>query len=98
MFKKNDTVKIIAGKDKGKTGKILQVREGKVIIENINTFKKYMRPKKAGQKGEMVTLSRPIDASNAMLYCSTCTKGVRFGFNMDGDKKVRICRSCKKTI
>ncbi|MFH1201197.1 MAG: 50S ribosomal protein L24 [bacterium] len=65
-IKKNDKVKIITGKDKGKSGKVVRVlvKENKVIIEGLNMMKKHQRPRKSGEKGNMVNLAMPIDASN----------------------------------
>ena len=99
-IKKNDVVQIIAGKDRGKIGKVLRVFGdlNKIIVENINLYKKHMRAKKTGQKGEVVTLPRPINASNALSYCSGCGRGTRVGMNLEGEKKIRICRKCKKAI
>ena len=71
-IKKGDTVKILAGKDKGKTGKVTNVdkKNCRVSVEWLNMFKKHVRPKRQGDKGEVVHLSRPMDSSNVMLVCS----------------------------
>lgn len=97
---KGDTVQIKAGKDKGKTGKVLNVDMKKftVLVEGINLFKKHSRPKRQGEKGETITLPRPFDYSKAMLYCSNCRKGVRSGQRIGTEKKQRYCKNCKTSI
>ncbi|MEK7535567.1 MAG: 50S ribosomal protein L24 [Patescibacteria group bacterium] len=78
-IKKGDNVIILAGKDKGKKAKVLRVlkAEGKLVIEGVNEVKKHRRPKKAGEKGQIVTISMPIDVSNVAHFCDKCKKGVR---------------------
>lgn len=99
-IRKNDTIKIISGKDKAKTGKILKAlpKKGKVLVEGLNLFKKHVRPKREGEKGETVFVPRPIDVSNILLICPGCGKAVKSGFRIDGGTKVRICRKCKAII
>lgn len=99
-IKKGDTVKIIAGKDKGKTGKVLAVlsEAGRVTVEGVNVFTKRMRPKRQNQKGETVQLPRPLTISNAMLVCPNCKKATRVGMRIDGASKVRYCKKCEATI
>lgn len=100
-FKKGDTVKIITGKDRGKRGKILQVypKNNKVVVEGLNLMVKNVRPKKMGEKGQVVRYNAPIDASNAELFCDKCNKAVRVGFkNLDNKKKVRVCKKCKEIL
>ncbi len=88
---------MLAGKDKGKTGKILQVfpKGGKVVVESLNLIKRHQRPKKQGQKGEIVSRPRPIDISNAMLICRHCKKPARMGLRRDGKKIIRVCKKCQ---
>lgn len=99
-IKKGDTVQIRTGKDGGKTGKVLRVdsSKGKAVIEGLNLYKKHSRPRKQGEKGEIITIARPVQLSNMNLYCSTCGRGTRVGVRMDGTAKVRICRKCKRTL
>lgn len=94
---KGDTVKIISGKDRGKTGKILKaLPETKaVLVEGVNTYKKHQRPKKQGEKGEVVTVVRPMKASKVMVVCSSCKEAARVGYRLEGDKKIRICKKCE---
>lgn len=100
QIKKGDQVKIIAGKDKGKTGTVLRVNvaDNRVAVEGVNMYKKRMRPKKQGQKGETVSVVRPLNAANVMLVCKNCKEMTRIGARMDGEKKVRYCKKCKATI
>ena len=95
-IKKGDTVKIMAGKDKGKTGKVAKVipSEEKIIVEGMNIKKKNIRPKKQGQKGHIASISAPFYASNAMIICSSCGKTTRTGYKLEGEKKTRVCKKC----
>jgi len=99
-IKKGDTIQVRAGKDRGKTGKVLRVvNDGtSLLIEGINVYIKHTRPKQQGEKGEKVTLPRPIPLSRANLYCSHCGRGVRFGVRIEGDNKTRYCKRCKSTL
>lgn len=95
-IKKNDTVKIISGKDKGKTGKVTHVLvgENKIVVEGVNIHKKHSRPKKQGQKGQIIQMPKPISASTAMVVCAACNKPVRLGRKTVGVKKFRVCKKC----
>lgn len=96
-IKKGDTVKILSGKDRGKIGTVLHAEPdgARVTIEGLNVFKKRSRPKKQGQKGEIVLVPRPMPASKVMLICTNCKNPTRVGFRMDGPRKVRYCKKCK---
>src|SRR3989338_2496273 len=96
-IKKGDTVQIISGKDRGKQGKVLTKKE-KILVEGVALRKKHRRPRRQGQKGEVVTLPSPIHVSNAMLFCKNCNRGVRTGYHILGETKVRICKKCKNEI
>ncbi|MBI4993417.1 50S ribosomal protein L24 [Candidatus Wolfebacteria bacterium] len=97
---KNDTVKILSGKDKGKSGKVLKVfpKDGKILVENINIFKKHIRPKKQGEQGQIIDLSRPIYANKAAIICQSCGKAVKTGYRIEGKIKSRICKKCQAKI
>lgn len=98
---KNDTVQVLSGKDRGKTGKVLNVdfKNERVLVENINVYKKRSRPKRQGEKGEIVTLPRPVHYSKVLIYCSNCKKGVRVGFRLEGsNKKTRYCKKCQISV
>ena len=97
-IKKGDMVKVIAGKDKNKEGKVLAVnnKDGKVLVEGINMLTKHTKPSAANQNGGIVHQEGYIDASNVMLLHDG--KATRVGFKMDGDKKVRFAKSTGKVI
>jgi len=100
-IKKGDKVKIIAGKDKGKQGRILQVlpKEGKVVVEGLNLVIKHVRPRRAGEKGQRIQFPAPLNISNVMLICTKCDKPTRVGYKiLENKKKVRICKRCKEVI
>lgn len=99
-IKKNDIIKIIAGKDRNKSGKVLKVfpERNKILIEGLNFYKKHVRPKKQGEKGQLISVPRPIDISNAMLICSGCGKAIKTGYRFDVEKKIRICKKCGTAI
>ena len=97
-IKKGDTVKVIAGKDKGKDGKVLavNVKDNTVVVENVNMVTKHAKPSAANQKRWNVTKEAPLHISNVMLVVDG--KATRVGFKMDGDKKVRVAKATGKTI
>ena len=99
-IKKNDTVLIISGKDKGKQGKVLDAfpKEGKIVVEGINLRKKHQRPKKSGEKGQIVTMLGSVNISNAKLVCPSCKKPTRVGYKVEKERKTRICKKCKQEI
>ena len=99
-IKKGDTVKILAGKDSGKTGKVLVIdpKKEKVLVEGLNMFKKHKRAKKQGEKGETISVSRAMDSSNVSLVCPRCSQTTRVGYKIEGSKKLRSCKKCKSTI
>ena len=91
---------IIKGKDRGKSGKVALVNplDNKVVVHGLNQFKKTVRPKKQGERGQIITVSRPVPIGNVMLVCPSCGKPSRVGFSVSKDKKQRICKKCKGTI
>ena len=95
-IKKGDTVKVIAGKDKDKEGKVLAVKDGKVLVEGVNMVTKHTKPSAANQQGGIVNKEAPIDASNGMLVVKG--KATRVGFKMEGDKKVRVAKATGEVI
>ena len=95
-IKKGDTVKVIAVKDKDKEGKVLAVKDGKVLVEGIAMVTKHTKPSAANQQGGIVNKESFIDASNVMYLHKG--KPTRVGFKMDGDKKVRVAKATGEVI
>jgi large subunit ribosomal protein L24 len=99
-IRRNDTVKVIAGRDKGKEGRVLRVfpDEGKLLVEHVMTLKKHVRPNpQKNIKGGIAEQEAKISLSNVMLMCGTCGP-VRIGHELRGDRKVRICKKCGTTL
>ena len=99
-IKKGDTVLIISGKDRGKSGKVLAVspKINKILVENVNLRKKHVKPKKQGEKGQVVEIPAPISISGAQLVCPKCGKPARVGYKIIDKKKYRICKKCAQEI
>ncbi|MGB9743113.1 MAG: 50S ribosomal protein L24 [Minisyncoccales bacterium] len=95
-IRKGDIVLIIKGKDRGKKGKVLQVfpRENRIMVEGVNLRKKHQRPRRAGEKGQIIILPGRFSASNVKLICSKCGQATRVGYKIEGEKKFRICKKC----
>jgi len=98
-IKKGDQVKIIAGKDSGKTGRVLKIQRvtGRAIIEGLNMVKKTVKPKAQGEKGNIIEIEAAIDLSNVQVLCKKCGP-TRIGVKIDGDSKVRICKKCGEAL
>jgi large subunit ribosomal protein L24 len=98
--KKGDTVEVIAGKDKGARGDVLEVltKENRVVVERVNILKKHQRARQIGrqqQRGGIVEFEAPIDLSNVMPVCKSCDAATRVGFRLNEEgKKVRYCKAC----
>lgn len=100
-IKKGDKVLVIAGKNKGRAGKILRVsfNPKRIVVEGINLVKKHIRRRSESETGGIKEIPAAINASNVALFCGSCNKGVRFGVKVSDDKsKVRICRRCQRPI
>lgn len=100
-IRRNDTVKVIAGKDKGKEGRVLRVLtlKGKVLVEHVMMVKKTMSSKRNPKvKGGIAEQESPISVSNVMLLCGSCHKPTRVGHEVRGEKKVRVCKACGNTL
>ena len=99
MFKKGDKVNVIAGKDKGKNGKILYVSKDKVVVEGINVVKKHQKPTAQNQTGGIVEREHPIHISNIMMADPKTGKSTRIGHEIDKNgKKVRISKKSNEKI
>ena len=100
-IKKNDTVLVIAGKDKGKKGKVRfsHPKGEEVVIEGVNFIKKHAKAKGQARQTGIIELEAPIHISNIMLLCNKCNRPTRIGFQfLENGKKVRICRSCREVV
>ena len=100
-LKKNDQVEVIAGKDKGRVGKVLRVlrEDNKAVVERINLIKRHTKPQEMNQQGQIVEKEAPIHVSNLQLICPECTKTGRIGKKvLDDGSKVRYCKSCGESI
>ncbi len=100
IIKKGDTVKIIAGKDRGKTGKVLKTYpvQARVLVEGINLYTKHVKPKSTNEKGQKVIVPRPLQISNAQVVCPSCGKASRIGMRVTQGKKERVCKRCGAQI
>lgn len=98
--RKGDNVVILAGKDKGKTGKITAAdpKSGRVVVDNLNIITKHVKPRGANQPGGKNKMPGPIDASNVQVICAACNKATRIGNKIEGDKKVRVCIKCGASL
>ena len=100
-IRKNDTVLVIAGKDKGKKGKVrfAYPKDERILVEGINFIKKHSRARRQARQAGIIDLEAPIHVSNVMLLCQKCNHPTRIGFTfLEDGRKVRICRSCKEVI
>ena len=99
-IKKNDTVIVLSGKDKGVKGKVLVAMpsENKVIVEKVNVATCHTKPRRQGEQGGIVKKETPIRSCKVALYCPKCQKGVRVGFQGEGRDKKRVCRKCGAEI
>ena len=99
-IKKNDTVVVLSGKDKGKRGKVLKVmpESGKVIVEKINLVSRHQKPRRQGEEGGIIQKEAPMYACKVMTVCPKCSKPTRVAHKIEGDKKVRVCKHCGAEI
>ena len=100
-IRRNDTVRVITGRDRGKEGRVLRVMpdEGKVLVEHVSMVKKNVRPNpQRNVKGGIAEQESPVSLSNVMLLCSSCKRPVRVAHEKHGDKSVRVCPHCRATL
>jgi large subunit ribosomal protein L24 len=106
-IRKGDQVLIIKGKDRGKKGKVLRgfPKKNQVLVEGVNIKKKHRRPRREGEKGEIIEVPAPIYVSNVKLICPKCKRPTRVGYkekpktkNQKPKTKIRICKKCKEEI
>ena len=99
-IKKDDKVVVLAGKDKGKQGKVLVAdpKGGKVTVEGVNVATKHQKPRGQNQEGGIIKIETPIYVSKVQLVCPKCGKGTRVGYKLADGKKVRVCKKCGAEI
>lgn len=99
-IKKGDTVVMRSGKDRGKSGKVLHVSptRGRVAVDGVNLVKKHVRPRRQGEKGELVSVPRTVPLGAVALFCTKCNRGVKVGMKIEGDTRTRVCRRCGSTL
>lgn len=99
-IRKGDTVMVITGKDRGKTGAVLAAlpRSGRVLVEGVQMVKKHVRARRAGEKGQRVSVAAPVPVSNVQVVCPACKKRTRVGIVREGDERRRVCKKCGGTL
>ena len=99
-IKKGDTVKVLSGNDKGKTGEVLEVipKTQKIIVKGINIRKKHIKPRKQGEEGGIIPSEFSIHSSKVAVVCPKCGKATRIGYSVEKDEKVRVCKKCGENI
>ena len=99
-IKKDDKVVVLAGKDKGKQGKVLVAdpKGGKVVVEGVNVATKHQKPQGQNREGGIIKIETPIYVSKVQLVCPKCGKGTRVGYKLADGKKVRVCKKCGAEI
>ncbi len=95
-IKKGDTVKVLSGNDKGKTGEVLEVipKTEKIIVKGVNVRKKHVKARKQGEESGIISVECAIHSSKVNVVCPKCGKAVKVGYKIEKDEKVRVCRSC----
>ena len=99
-IKKGDTVKVLSGNDKGKTGEVLEVipKTEKIIVKGVNIRKKHVKPRKQGEEGGIIPSEFSIHSSKVAVVCPKCGKATRIGYSVEKDEKVRVCKKCGENI
>ena len=98
--KKRDTVQVLSGNDKAKTGEVLEVlpKAEKIIVKGVNVRKKHVKPRKQGEESGIIPVECPIHMSKVNVVCPKCGKATRIGFKVEKDQKVRVCKKCGEII
>ncbi len=99
-MKRDDTVLVISGKDKGKKGKVLEAYPAKnrIAVQNVNMVVRHVKPRQQGQEGGRISKEGTIHVSNVMLVCPKCSQPTRVGHELEDGKKYRVCKKCGKRI
>ncbi len=95
-IRKGDTVKVLSGNDKGKTGEVLEVipKTEKIVVKGVNVRKKHVKARKQGEESGIISVECAIHSSKVNVVCPKCGKAVKVGYKMEKDEKVRVCRKC----
>ena len=95
-IKKGDTVKILSGNDKGKTGEVLEIipKTEKIVVKGINVRKKHVKARKQGDESGIISVECAIHSSKVNVVCPKCNKATRVGYKVEKDEKVRVCKRC----
>ena len=99
-LRKGDTVKVLSGNDKGKTGEVLEVipKTQKIIVKGVNIRKKHVKPRKPGEEGGIIPSEYSIHSSKVAVVCPKCGKATRIGYTVEKEEKVRVCKKCGAKI
>ena len=99
-IKKGDTVEVLSGNDKGKTGEVLEVipKMQRVIVKGVNVRKKHVKPRKQGEEGGIIPVECSIHSSKVNVVCPKCNKATRVGVIKEGNEKIRVCKKCGNKI
>ena len=94
--KKGDTVKVLSGKDKGKTGEVLEIlpKTNKIIVKGINIIKKHTKPRRQGEEGGILSMEGAIHVAKVNVVCPKCGKATKVGYSVEKEEKVRVCKKC----
>ena len=94
--KKGDTVKVLSGKDKGKTGEVIEIlpKTNKIVVKGINIIKKHTKPRKQGEEGGILSMEGAIHVAKVNVVCPKCGKATKIGYSEEKGEKVRVCKKC----
>ena len=94
--KKGDTVKVLSGKDKGKTGEVLEIlpKTNKIVVKGINIIKKHTKPRKQGEEGGILSMEGAMHVAKVAAVCPKCGKATKIGYSEEKGEKVRVCKKC----
>ena len=95
-IKKGDTVQVLSGNDKGKTGEVLEIipKSEKIIVKGVNVRKKHVKPRKQGEEGGILSVECAIHSAKVNVVCPKCNKPTKIGYEIQKDEKVRVCKKC----
>jgi len=95
-IKKGDTVKVLSGNDKGKTGEVMEVipKTNKIIVKGVNVRKKHIKPRKQGEEGGIIPVECAIHSAKVNVVCPKCGKATKVGYSVEKGEKVRVCKKC----